>query len=101
MINLRREAKGRDCTVMVPGVCNRNIETTVLAHLNIRSIFRLGMGGKVPDWAGAFCCSDCHDLIDLRAKSKVYSADEIKVMHLEGVIRTQKMLIDEGMLWDS
>ncbi|VEI70653.1 82 prophage-derived uncharacterized protein ybcO [Serratia quinivorans] len=32
MTNLRKEAKGRDCQVRMPGICNFNPETTVLAH---------------------------------------------------------------------
>ncbi|BBI46989.1 hypothetical protein KPSA1B_105772 [Pseudomonas syringae pv. actinidiae] len=30
---LRASAKGQDCTVRIPAICNYNPETTVLAHL--------------------------------------------------------------------
>ena len=95
---LRKEAKGRDCTVGIPGVCNRDPATTVLAHVNLRSVFMCGMGGKPPDWAGAHSCSACHDVIDGRVTHPDFTYDEIKAMHLEGVIRTLKILIDEGKL---
>jgi hypothetical protein len=100
MINLRQEAKDRDCTVMLPGICNRNPETTVLAHLNNKRLFKCGMGLKVPDWAGAWACSDCHDVIDHRRKADIGNA-ELLIMFHEGVFRTQKTLADEGKLWVS
>ena len=33
MSKLRKSAKGQLCLVRLPGVCNHNAETTVLAHL--------------------------------------------------------------------
>ncbi|MER2105083.1 MAG: nuclease domain-containing protein, partial [Pseudomonas atacamensis] len=30
---LRASANGQECTVRMPGICNHNPETTVLAHL--------------------------------------------------------------------
>jgi hypothetical protein len=96
MTKLRKEARNRDCTVM-SNVCNRDPETTVLAHLNLRSIFRCGMGQKPPDWAGAWACSSCHDLIDGRTSTD-YSKEECEHMHLVGMVRTLKILDDEGKL---
>jgi len=98
MINLRKEAKGRQCTVAIPGVCNGNPETTVLAHLNNKPLFRCGMSQKVPDWAACFACSDCHDLLDGRTKSEYYTDDEIKIMHYDAIMRTQMILRKEGKL---
>jgi hypothetical protein len=46
---------------------------------------------------GAWCCSSCHDAIDGRQKSE-HTFDELRLMHLEGVIRTQEALIDEGFI---
>jgi hypothetical protein len=94
---LTKEAKGRACTVM-SNVCNRNPETTVLAHLNLRSIFRCGMGQKPPDWAGAWACSSCHDLLDGRVSSGECTAGEIENLHLVGMVRTLKILGDEEKL---
>ncbi len=33
MADLRKAARGRECQVRIPGVCNGNPETTVLAHI--------------------------------------------------------------------
>jgi hypothetical protein len=96
-IDLRKEARGRECTVM-SNVCNRNSETTVLAHLNMRSIFMCGMGQKPPDWAGAWSCSSCHDLLDGRVSSGEYTAGELTNLHLVAMVRTLKILDDEEKL---
>ena len=61
----RRAARGRDCTLMLPGVCNRDPATTVLCHSN-RLADGKGMGLKAPDSAACFGCSDCHDVLDGR-----------------------------------
>lgn len=34
-VNLRKTARGRECQLRVPGVCNFNPETTVLAHYRL------------------------------------------------------------------
>ena len=72
--------------------CNGNPETTVLAHLN-----GAGMGLKRPDIHGAWACSDCHDVLDRRQQS-MYPLDLLKLFHLEGVIRTQEILLQEGKI---
>lgn len=60
---LRDSARGQDCTVRIPGVCNFNPETTVLAHLPSGS---KGVGMKGPDNIAVFACSCCHDILDRR-----------------------------------
>jgi hypothetical protein len=78
--------------VRIPGVCNWNPETTVLAHIG-----GAGMGMKADDIHGAHCCSSCHDAIDGRVQTD-YSNDELELMHLQGVIRTQRIWRKEGLL---
>lgn len=92
MKKLRESARGQECQVRIPGICNFNPETTVLAHLNGG-----GMGMKQDDHHAAFCCSACHDAIDGRVKTDM-SYSELKLAHLEGVIRTQKIWMDEGLM---
>ena len=89
-MDLRKEAKGRDCVVRIPGICCFNPETVVLAHLG-----GAGMGLKRDDMIGSWTCSSCHDQIDGRSKA-IYTKDKLKLMHLEGIIRTQEALIKEG-----
>lgn len=92
MTNLRKEAKGRECQVRLPGICNGNPETTVLAHFRMAGI--CGTGMKPNDLFGAWCCSSCHDEIDRRTRKT--DADYAKLSFLEGVIRTQATLMSEG-----
>lgn len=63
-------AKDQPCSMKIPGVCNRNPETTVFAHNNGG-----GMGTKVDDWNGADMCSACHDVFDGKVKSSFSKLD--------------------------
>jgi len=96
MSAITKSARGESCAVRMPGVCNGNSETTVLAHISgVR--FGHGVGKKVSDIHGAYCCSSCHDALDGRVKTP-YSREGLKLMHYEGVIETQLKLIDKGLL---
>lgn len=92
MSRLRKLARGQACMVRIPGVCNGNDETTVLAHLNGG-----GMGMKRHDLHGAWACSDCHSWLDA-GYAKNHSRDERDLEHLRGVIRTQEALAAMGEL---
>ena len=89
---IRKSAKGEDCLVRAPGICNGNPETVVLAHINGG-----GMGRKNPDWQAAYACSACHEWLD-----GGYNRESTKpfrdLLHLEAVIRTQSALIDKGLI---
>lgn len=94
-VNYRKEAKGRECQIRLVGVCNHNPETTVLAHIRAAGI--TGSGQKAPDQLGAWACYNCHMAIDGQFKTS-YTRDELELAHLEGVMRTQAILISEGKL---
>ena len=100
-INLRKQAKGRECMIRIPGICNHNPETTVLCHLNNKRLFGVGTGMKVPDIFAAWGCSACHDAVDGRNNRLVAEmglAGEIDLYFYEGVFRTQNILLKEGKL---
>jgi hypothetical protein len=63
----QRSARGQDCTLQIPNVCNFNRETTVLAHVGS------GSAKRRDDDQAVYACSDCHDAIDRR--SKVFLSD--------------------------
>lgn len=93
-MNLRQQAKGRDCQIRLPGVCNGDPETTVLAHLNGG-----GMGMKRSDLAcGAWACSACHDAVDGRTQPRGWAYYDLQVAHKDGVIRTIEILEQEGII---
>lgn len=89
MTNLRKLAQGRECQIRIPGVCNGNPETVVLCHLG-----GAGMGRKHPDLLGAYGCSACHDAVDGRSRTN----DDWRLYFYDGIFRTQRMLIDEGVI---
>lgn len=91
MAKLRESARGQLCFVRVPGVCNFNPETVVLAHLNGG-----GMGIKKSDLQGAFCCSSCHDEVDRR--TRIYDSANAELMHRQGVERTQEYWLKNGLI---
>lgn len=95
-VNLRKEARGRDCQVRLVGVCNHNPETVVLAHYRMAGL--TGMGQKADDMFGAWACSSCHDCLDGRVRVDYYNKSELRLAHCEGIIRTLSVLKSEGKL---
>ena len=65
-MNLRKLARNQKCMVRLPGVCNFDETTTVLAHIRRGGV--AGMGQKPPDLCGVWACSSCHDVIDGRVR---------------------------------
>lgn len=87
---LRDAARGQECTVRLPGVCNWNPETTVLAHLPSGS---KGVGMKGLDTVAVFACSACHDAIDGRSKVEIDWRDLLR-----SLAETHRSLIGSGIL---
>jgi hypothetical protein len=92
---LRDAARGQECQIRLPGICNFNPETTVLAHYRLSGT--CGVGMKPLDLIGSWACSDCHDLIDGR-RSSAFSREQLDLMHLEGMVRTISALHKRGLL---
>lgn len=63
MTPIRASARGEECTLRFPGVCNENPQTTVLCHSN-RLEDGKGMGLKAPDDRACYGCSSCHAFLD-------------------------------------
>lgn len=57
-----------------------------------------GTAIKPHDMQAAIACSSCHDLIDGRVKTSDYTKEELRLMHAEGVFRTQEIWRKEGYL---
>lgn len=90
--HLRDSAKGQPCFVRLPGICNHDPDTTRLCHLNGG-----GAGTKHSDLMGAFACSSCHAEIDRRT-IKCANPDYVKLLHLQGMVRTQQYWLDVGLV---
>lgn len=93
-MKLRQSAKGMACTVRLPGICNNNEETTVLAHVRSPNT---GIGMKPHDIHASYTCSDCHDVLDGRVRTH-FSRDQLRLMHLEAVLRTQRIMLAHGLI---
>lgn len=92
MTPIRKAARGQDCTLRIPGVCNFNIETTVLCHSN-RIEDGKGWGIKAPDTKAAFGCSSCHDVLDGRApRPPGLTADDVLSIFQRGMEETHEIL---------
>lgn len=90
-----RLARGRECTVRLPGICNFDPATTVLAHVRLPGLS--GMGIRANSLLGAWACACCHDAIDRRAHLDL-ERDYVRLAHYEGVLRTLASLIAEGAI---
>ena len=86
---LRNSAKGQNCTMRIPGVCNYDTETTALAHCPLK---QKGMALKSSDYWAAFACSDCHDAMD---NHRVENADAI---WLQAINETWGVWVEEGLI---
>ena len=95
MSKIRKSARGQQCQIRLVGICNHNPETVVLAHYRMAGT--CGMGMKPSDIQAAYACSRCHDASDGRLKTDL-SSDEIQTAFAEGVMRTQQILIKQGLL---
>jgi hypothetical protein len=92
---LRSEAQGRNCEIRVPGHCLPGNETVVGCH--VRMIGVSGIGMKAPDFLIAYGCFACHQIVDGQRKSE-FTAEQRRLMLLEGMVRTQVILYQEGKL---
>lgn len=94
MVNLRNYARGRECQIRLPGICNHDPATTVLAHYRMPGT---GLALKPPNLVGAHSCSACHDAIDGRVQTE-YGRDYLRLAHLEGMARTIALLVAQGIV---
>ncbi|KZN64039.1 hypothetical protein N473_15720 [Pseudoalteromonas luteoviolacea CPMOR-1] len=91
---IRESAKGKECQVRLPGICNHDSSTVVLAHVGGGS----GIAQKCDDIHSTYICSACHDVIDGRAGPVLLSEVTIRLYTLEAMIRTQRIFLKLGLI---
>lgn len=97
MTPIRRAARGEECTLSIPGVCNYDPATTVLCHSN-RLEHGKGMGLKAPDTAACFGCAACHDVLDgRRPLPDNITPDALQRGFDAAVVRTHARLREKGI----
>jgi hypothetical protein len=94
-MNLRKLAQGRECQIRIPNCCNHDPATTVGCHYRMAALS--GIGIKSHDLFIAWGCSACHDAVD-KLSSANWTADQLRLMHAEGVFRTQLILLQEEQI---
>ena len=77
-------ARGRECLLRIPGVCNYNPETTVACHSN-QSKHGKGAGLKASDQFSVWGCSDCHRALDQGNASREAKTLAFDVAHVRQV----------------
>lgn len=90
---LRNSARGQQCQLRLPEVCNNNPETTVLAHVGSDS----GMALKASDIEAAFGCSDCHAVIDGHVAHD-FEPDFLKLRKYEAAERTRAIWVEMDLI---
>lgn len=98
MSKITESARGQECQVRYPGVCNFDAATTVWAHSNAIGAGH-GYAHKSIDECGAYACSCCHDLFDgRRPKPKGWTTDDVKLAFYQGHERSLVILKEKGLL---
>lgn len=88
---LRNSARGQKCTLAIPGICNCDPDTTVLAHLPSET---KGAGNKSHDFFAVFSCSECHYHLDNHRLSDLDSL----YFSLRALMRTWEIWISDGQI---
>lgn len=96
MSRITESARGEECAIRLPGICNFNRETVVWAHGN-GSAAGKGFGMKCIDIIGAYACSACHDAYDRRRPTATPRA-EVELAFWEGHARSLIKLFEKGIL---
>ena len=89
---LREFAKGQECTLRIPAICNGNPDTVVLCHVKPKG--HGVMGGKPDDWQAVHGCSECHAAIDGQRNWTGNLAEAI----LPALIETQQRCVDARLM---
>jgi hypothetical protein len=98
---IRQSARGQQCTICIPGVCNRNPETVVWCHEN-SFVAGKGMGIKARCEHGAYGCSSCHAVFDGQApRPPGLTKEDVNVYFARGKHISRQILVRLGLLSDS
>lgn len=89
---VREFARGQECTLLIPGVCNGDWSTTVHCHLRMFGL--QGVNQKPDDIHGIHACSACHRVLDNRSAWELLGWDDV----LRALMITQKRLIAAGLI---
>ena len=90
MSALTRLARGQECQIRLPGICNGYPATVVACHFRLSGLS--GIGKKPPDIFCAWGCSACHAYVDSHKDA------ETQLAFAHGCFRTMALLHKRGKL---
>ncbi len=99
MSAITESANGRECLLLLPGVCRGGTETTVWAHSNS---YKDGKGRslKAHDHCGAYACYWCHAVYDRQmSRPKGLTFNVVEIAFTRAMKLSQAILI-RLKLWD-
>lgn len=91
-------ARGSNCTIRIPGVCDNNVETVISAHIRDGIA---GMSIKASDISTASCCHACHEVFDRRSplpNGEHLSREDWLFYALRGLQETLEQRVAAGLL---
>lgn len=98
MSKITESARGEQCHIRMPGICNFNPETTVWCHGNGSAVGK-GLWMKAHDILGAYGCFACHQVYDRQVPTPVgLTRTEVELMFWEGHARSIVRLIERGLI---
>ena len=84
---ITKSARGENCALRVPGVCNHDNDTVQLCHAG------KGTAKRNEDWWGVYGCKACHDWMDGNVQ------DPDRELYIKDAIHeTQAKLIQKGLI---
>jgi len=86
-------ARGRPCLLLVPGVCNHRIDTTVAAHSNL-SIHGKAGARKADDQYSVWGCSACHYWLDFSKALANQKESAFMLAHARQVLAWRLIAMD-------
>lgn len=100
LTKIQASAKGEECTLRIPYVCNGNPETVVLCH----APYPGKSGTRFEDHWACYGCSSCHDYVDGRTRETGFAVQYdpivrfLETVWLPAIHETQTKLIEKGLI---
>lgn len=92
---IRDFAKGKPCTLRIPGVCKGRQYTTVACHVN--SNYK-GVANKSPDMFTVIGCAHCHRFIDEDFWKHDYTKEQRDAELLRALMESQMEYVKAGLI---
>lgn len=88
-------AARRPCLILVPGICNHRVDTTVACHSNL-SIHGKGERRKADDQYSVWGCAACHYWLDFGKAAAAQKEQAFMVAHVRQVLAWRLVAMDQN-----